>query len=175
MLSASLHKTFPSHKWNFKNCTLYACARAHTHIYIYAPSHRQDNTYHGLCYTSRGALAGTRNSSMGPPWRIDPTTHRTMSGRSHHGATSRSRCREIPRPALICVSHISKNLWILNIFSSFDTVIHIAFEHIPVCAQNNNNNRNDNNNNSCSSSSGSSSSSSSSSSSITIGESTLFI
>ena len=30
------------------------------------PSHRQDNTYHGLCYTSRGALAGTRNSSMGP-------------------------------------------------------------------------------------------------------------
>ena len=31
------------------------------------PQHRQDNTYHGLCYTSRGALAGTRNSSMGPP------------------------------------------------------------------------------------------------------------
>ena len=28
---------------------------------------RQDNTYHSLCYTSRGALAGTRNSSMGPP------------------------------------------------------------------------------------------------------------
>ena len=34
--------------------------------FLYAPSHRQDNTYHGLCYTSRGALAGTRNSSMGP-------------------------------------------------------------------------------------------------------------
>ena len=34
---------------------------------LYAPSHRQDNTYHSLCYTSRGALAGTRNSSMGPP------------------------------------------------------------------------------------------------------------
>ena len=29
--------------------------------------HRQNNTYHSLCYTSRGALAGTRNSSMGPP------------------------------------------------------------------------------------------------------------
>ena len=28
---------------------------------------RQDNTYHRLCYTSRGALAGMRNSSMGPP------------------------------------------------------------------------------------------------------------
>ena len=32
-------------------------------VRLYAPSHRQDNTYHGLCYTSRGALAGTRNSS----------------------------------------------------------------------------------------------------------------
>ena len=30
-------------------------------VLLYAPSHRQDNTYHGLCYTSRGALAGTRN------------------------------------------------------------------------------------------------------------------
>ena len=34
-------------------------------VLLYAPSHRQDNTYHGLSYTSRGALAGTRNSSMG--------------------------------------------------------------------------------------------------------------
>ena len=32
-------------------------------VLLYAPSHRQDNTYHSLCYTSRGALAGTRNSS----------------------------------------------------------------------------------------------------------------
>ena len=36
--------------------------------------------YHHLCYTSHGALAGTRNSSMGQPWGIDPMTHRTMSG-----------------------------------------------------------------------------------------------
>ena len=36
-------------------------------VLLYAPSHRQDNTYHGLCYTSRGALAGMRNSSMGLP------------------------------------------------------------------------------------------------------------
>ena len=36
-------------------------------VLLYAPSHRQDSTYHGLFYTSRGALAGTRNSSMGPP------------------------------------------------------------------------------------------------------------
>ena len=33
--------------------------------FLYAPSHRQDSTYHSLCYTSRGALAGMRNSSMG--------------------------------------------------------------------------------------------------------------
>ena len=31
-------------------------------VLLYAPSHRQDSTYHGLCYTSRGALAGMRNS-----------------------------------------------------------------------------------------------------------------
>ena len=36
-------------------------------VLLYASSHRPNNTYHGLCYTSRGALAGTRNSSMGSP------------------------------------------------------------------------------------------------------------
>ena len=30
-------------------------------VLLYAPSHRQDNTYHGFCYSSRGALAGTKN------------------------------------------------------------------------------------------------------------------
>ena len=54
-------------------------------VLLYVPSHRQDSTYHGLCYTSRGALAGTRNSSMGR--RIDPMTHRIMSEHSYHGAT----------------------------------------------------------------------------------------
>ena len=57
-------------------------------VLLYAPSHRQDNTYHGLCYTSRGALAGTRTSSMGyarrnttmgPPRGILLMTHRTMN------------------------------------------------------------------------------------------------
>ena len=28
-------------------------------VLLYAPSLRQDSTYHSLCYTSRGALAGT--------------------------------------------------------------------------------------------------------------------
>ena len=36
-------------------------------VLLYASSHIQYNTYRGLCYTRRGALAGTRNSSMGPP------------------------------------------------------------------------------------------------------------
>ena len=36
-------------------------------VLLYAPSHRQDSTYHGLIYTSRGALGGTRNSSMRSP------------------------------------------------------------------------------------------------------------
>ena len=29
-------------------------------VILYASSHREHNTHHGLCYTSRGALAGTR-------------------------------------------------------------------------------------------------------------------
>ena len=33
-------------------------------VLLYAPSHRQDSTYHGFCYTSRGALAGTRQVSF---------------------------------------------------------------------------------------------------------------
>ena len=58
-------------------------------VLLYAPSHRQDNTYHGLCYTSRGALAGTRNSSMGPPhegsirWPIAPWAN-TLPLSSHY-------------------------------------------------------------------------------------------
>ena len=36
-------------------------------VLLYAPSHRQDSTYHSVCYTSHGALAGMRNSSMGSP------------------------------------------------------------------------------------------------------------
>ena len=34
-------------------------------VLLYAPSHRQDSTYHSLWYTSRGALAETRNSTAG--------------------------------------------------------------------------------------------------------------
>ena len=47
-------------------------------VLLYAQSHRQDSTYHNLSYISRGALAGMRNSLMGPPWKINLTTHCTM-------------------------------------------------------------------------------------------------
>ena len=63
-------------------------------VILHGSSHRLNNTYHGLCYTSRGALVGTRNSSIGPPRRIDPTTHPTMNERSYHGATSCSLFRK---------------------------------------------------------------------------------
>ena len=33
-------------------------------VLLYTSSHRQDDTYHGLCYASRGALAGTRNKLL---------------------------------------------------------------------------------------------------------------
>ena len=28
-------------------------------VLLYTLSHREDSTYHGLCYTSRGTMAGT--------------------------------------------------------------------------------------------------------------------
>ena len=41
--------------------------RLATRDLLYAQSHRLDSTYHILCYTSRGALAGMSNRSIGPP------------------------------------------------------------------------------------------------------------
>ena len=49
---------------------------------LYAPSHRQDSTYHSLCYTSCGELTRMINSSMGPRGWIDLVTHHTMGGHS---------------------------------------------------------------------------------------------
>ena len=47
-------------------------------------------------------------SSMGPPWRIDPKTHRTMSERSYHRATLESHLDNIvkaqPSTAMSCVA-----------------------------------------------------------------------
>ena len=35
-------------------------------VLLYAPSHRQDNTYHGLCYASRGAHEGSIRRPTAP-------------------------------------------------------------------------------------------------------------
>ena len=66
--------------WWYAPCSIYMgyTFRFEAMVLLYARSHRQDNTSHGLCYTSHEALAGTRNSSV---WEIDLTTHRTTSGR----------------------------------------------------------------------------------------------
>ena len=56
-------------------------------VLLFAPSHIQDSTYHCLCYTSRGSLAGRRNSSMVHPMKDqsdDPSHHeRTLLPRSY--------------------------------------------------------------------------------------------
>ena len=41
-------------------------------------SYRQDFT-HGLCYISCEVVAGSRNSSMGPPGGIDLTTYHSTT------------------------------------------------------------------------------------------------
>ena len=43
-------------------CHIGYSLRLTARVLLYAPSHRQDSTYHGLCYTSRGALAGTNHN-----------------------------------------------------------------------------------------------------------------
>ena len=48
-------------------------------FYMHHPIERIAHTSY-LCYISRGALAGIRNSSMCPLSEIDPMTHHTMSG-----------------------------------------------------------------------------------------------
>ena len=74
-------------------------------VLLYAPSHRQDSTYHGLCYTSRGALAGTRNSSMGRS--DDPLHHeRTLLPRSY---ISLLCAREMFALIYLCVQVVSSS------------------------------------------------------------------
>ena len=50
---------------------------SHFFFFIWCRTYREEAR---CCHTSCGALDGTRICSMGPPWRIDLTTDRTMSG-----------------------------------------------------------------------------------------------
>ena len=47
-------------------------------VLLYAPSHRQDNTYHSLLHQSWSTGWNEKYFNGSTPWRIDPTTHRTM-------------------------------------------------------------------------------------------------
>ena len=87
---------------------------------LYASSQRQDNTNPSLCYTSRGA--GMRNSSIGPPWGIDPTTHRSTSEYSYHRATSHSTSRIVNNKQNACSIQLYKPLMkMLNVAVSVET------------------------------------------------------
>ena len=95
-------------------------------VLLYAPSHRQDNTYHSLCYTSRWALAGTRNKLNGStPWRINPTTHHTMSERSYHRAQNKSGCYN-ESCLYICVHEGSIRRPITPWANALTTELHLA-------------------------------------------------
>ena len=67
--------------------------RLETRVLLYAPSHTQDSTYHGLCYTSRRALAGTRNSSMGSPH--EGSIRRPLSPRSYISLLQQQWCTDM--------------------------------------------------------------------------------
>ena len=60
-------RTIPIVRKETHCCHIGYSFRLTARVLLYAPSHWQDSTYHGLCYTNHGALVGTRNSSMGPP------------------------------------------------------------------------------------------------------------
>ena len=55
-------------------------------VLLYAPSNRQDKTYHSLCYT----VMEHEIAQWVHHERISQTTHRTMSEHSYHGARSHS-------------------------------------------------------------------------------------
>ena len=46
--------------------------------FLYAPSHRQDSTYHGLFYTVRGVLTEMRNGSTKMEQSDDPLYYEWM-------------------------------------------------------------------------------------------------
>ena len=97
-------------------------------VLLYAPFHREDSTYHDLCYTSRGALARKRKQLNGSTqWRIDPKTHHTMSEHSYHGATSRSfltnEAHKITKEGRKCVNDALNTFYLripeINILADF--------------------------------------------------------
>ena len=91
-----------------------------TSVLLYPPSYRQDSTCHSLCYTSHGALAGTRNSLMGSP---------------HEGSIQ----RPIAPWANSCIRNTTSNIyiywiiyWLLYIFCLF-VILCLCVLYIYIC------------------------------------------
>ena len=89
--------------------------RLATRVLLYASSQRQDNTYYSLCY-SRGALAGTRNSSMGPahegsirrpiaPWANTLTTELHLAQHIYNSASLETNIFGVP-DAMSCTQFV---------------------------------------------------------------------
>ena len=64
----------------------------------YAPSNRQDSTYHGICYTSRGPQAGRRKIKVGRTYRgkINKSLDANLKRGSYRGLSLRY-CKESRR------------------------------------------------------------------------------
>ena len=80
--------------WLEREIAQWMMGKAMFYIYMHQPT--KNSTYDGLCYTSRGALAGTRNSSMddgkNPLFYIymhQPTKNSTYDGLCYTSHTSR--------------------------------------------------------------------------------------
>ena len=85
-------------------------------VLLYASSHRQNNTYNSLCYTSRGALAGTRNGSTMKDRSDDPSHHeRTLLPRSYISLLNHNR--GTMQINVLSVIMLHKTLLIITIFS----------------------------------------------------------
>ena len=77
-------------------------------VLLYAPSHRQNSTYHSLCYTSCGALAGTKKYLICSTGQECYSHSRLEVGSSDHQGTR--------KPMFICFT-FTLSVYVLYPFS----------------------------------------------------------
>ena len=104
-------------------------------VLLYAPSHRQDSTYHGLCYTSRGALAGREIAQWVHPMkdRSDNPSHheRTLLPWSYISAVeilTLFSAHLITRSAFI-----NKRLQVLCLGTRMHRIIYVLYCLVSLC------------------------------------------
>ena len=77
-------------------CHMVYSFRLAARVLLCAPFHRQDSTYHGLCYTSCGALAGMKNAQWihheGSIWRSWANALREVTGWQQNNVTGFKTC-----------------------------------------------------------------------------------